>query len=230
MALTISRSGYGGWRDAEPDPARRRAGWRLDVAAGGLRSAAEELLDTADEVIRLAVRTADACPVPWGVCPEHGATLSSSGGVAGAPRPVAFGVGITTDSASRAPNRSPTVSSMPKATISTSATVTHRHPQTLDRRHGRSVVLTDGEAGTRITGSANADTRVSRSRGEAGRRAGAAPRHAASSECAVERSFRPGELSGHTASPHHRKLSQKAASERLGGPATETRCGQSRPR
>ena len=35
-------------RDA--DPARRRAGWRLDVAAGGLRSAAEELLDTADEL------------------------------------------------------------------------------------------------------------------------------------------------------------------------------------
>src|SRR3954469_7965955 len=90
-------------RDAEPDPARRRAGWRLDVAAGGLRSAAEELLDTADEVIRLAVRPAGASPVPWGVCPEHGATLSSSGGVAGAPRPVAFGVGITTDSASRAP-------------------------------------------------------------------------------------------------------------------------------
>jgi len=67
-------------RDADPDPARRRAGWRLDVAAGGLRSAAEELLDTADELIRMAVRTADACPVPWGVCPEHGATLRSSGG------------------------------------------------------------------------------------------------------------------------------------------------------
>src|SRR3954454_10699858 len=67
-------------RDADPDPARRRAGWRLDVAAGGLRSAAEELLDTADELIRLAVRRADACPVPWGVCREHGPTLSCWGG------------------------------------------------------------------------------------------------------------------------------------------------------
>jgi hypothetical protein len=38
-------------RDADPDPARRRAGWRLDVAAGGLHNAAEELLDTADELI-----------------------------------------------------------------------------------------------------------------------------------------------------------------------------------
>ena len=36
-------------RDADPDPARRRAGRRLDVAAGGLHSAGEELLDTAGE-------------------------------------------------------------------------------------------------------------------------------------------------------------------------------------
>ena len=64
-------------RDA--DPAQRRAGWRLDVAAGGLHSAAEELLATADELIRLAARRADACPMPWGVCPEHGATLQSTG-------------------------------------------------------------------------------------------------------------------------------------------------------
>lgn len=56
-------------RDVDPDPARRRAGWRLDVATGGLHSAAEELLDTAD-----------ACPMPWGVCPEHGATLRSTAG------------------------------------------------------------------------------------------------------------------------------------------------------
>jgi hypothetical protein len=67
-------------RDADPDPARRRAGWRLDVAAGGLHSAAEELLDTADELIRLAARRTDACPVPWGACPEHGATLRSTAG------------------------------------------------------------------------------------------------------------------------------------------------------
>lgn len=67
-------------RDADPDVARRRAGWRLDVAAGGLHSAAEELLATADGFIRLATRRPDACTVPWGVCPEHGATLRSTGG------------------------------------------------------------------------------------------------------------------------------------------------------
>jgi hypothetical protein len=67
-------------RVAHPDPAQRRAGWRLNMAAGGLRSAAEELLATADELARLAARRADACPMPWGTCPEHGATLRASGG------------------------------------------------------------------------------------------------------------------------------------------------------
>lgn len=67
-------------RDVDPDPARRRAGWRLDVAAGGLHSAEEELRDTADELTRLATRRPDACPMPWGVCPEHGATLRSTAG------------------------------------------------------------------------------------------------------------------------------------------------------
>ncbi|SNR82279.1 hypothetical protein [Blastococcus mobilis] len=41
----------------------------------------EELLDTADELIRLAARRTDACPVPWGACPEHGATLRSTTGL-----------------------------------------------------------------------------------------------------------------------------------------------------
>ena len=69
-------------RDADPEPARRRVGWRLAAGrrAGGLHSAAEELLDTADELTRLAARRADACPVPWGACPEHGATLRSTAG------------------------------------------------------------------------------------------------------------------------------------------------------
>jgi hypothetical protein len=46
----------------------------------GLHSAAEELSATADELIRLAASPADACPVPWGVCSEQGATLRSTGG------------------------------------------------------------------------------------------------------------------------------------------------------
>lgn len=58
-----------------PDRARK-----LAVAAGGLQSAAEELLDTADELIRAAARWADVYSVPWGVCPEHGAPLRSTAG------------------------------------------------------------------------------------------------------------------------------------------------------
>ncbi len=66
-------------RRDDPDEGRRRAGWRIEEAAGGLQRAAEALLGTADELIRLAARRGDACPVPWGVCPEHGATLTSTG-------------------------------------------------------------------------------------------------------------------------------------------------------
>jgi hypothetical protein len=115
-------------RDADPDPARRRAGWRLDVAAGGLRSAAEELLDTADELTRLADRRTDACPVPSGTCPEHGATLRSTGGRCWCSAPGCLRRCSTTDSPNRAPNRSPTASSTPTATSSISATVTRSTP------------------------------------------------------------------------------------------------------
>ena len=115
-------------RDAAPDPARRRAGWRLDVAAGGLHSAAEELLDTADELIRLAARRTDACSVPWGACPEHGATLRSTAGRCWCTAPGCLRRWFTTDSPSRAPNRSPTAASTPTAIGSTSATVTPSTP------------------------------------------------------------------------------------------------------
>ncbi|MEV2271214.1 hypothetical protein [Nonomuraea africana] len=32
-------------------------------------------------LVRLAARPADAGVVPWGVCPEHGNTLTSTGGL-----------------------------------------------------------------------------------------------------------------------------------------------------
>jgi hypothetical protein len=50
------------------------------VAAGGLHSAAEERLATAEDLTRLAARPADACPLPRDICPEHGATLRLSVG------------------------------------------------------------------------------------------------------------------------------------------------------
>jgi hypothetical protein len=115
-------------RDADPDPARRRAGWRLDVAAGGLHSAAEELLDTADELIRLAARRTDACPVPWAPAPSTARRCGPPRGAAGAPAPAASAGGSTTDSPSRAPNRSPTASSTPRVIGSISATVTPSTP------------------------------------------------------------------------------------------------------
>jgi hypothetical protein len=108
-------------RDADPHPAQRCAGWRLDVAAGGLHRAAEEFLATADELIRLAARRVDAYPVPWAPAPSTARHCGAREGAAGAPPPVAYAGGITTDSPSRAPNRSPIVSSTPRAISSTSA-------------------------------------------------------------------------------------------------------------
>lgn len=66
-------------RHADADPARHAAGYRLDVARGGLRSARDELQDLAEHLQRLEDRPGAVCPVPSGVCPEHGGTLRSEG-------------------------------------------------------------------------------------------------------------------------------------------------------
>lgn len=58
-----------------------RAGFRCSTAIGSLRQAAQELRDTATDLDRIAAATVPGtCGVPWGVCPEHGNTLISSGG------------------------------------------------------------------------------------------------------------------------------------------------------
>jgi hypothetical protein len=66
---------------AAHDQSVRRTGFRCDTATGQARAVARELRDTADELDRIASAAAPGtCPIPWGVWPEHGNTLTSSGG------------------------------------------------------------------------------------------------------------------------------------------------------
>jgi hypothetical protein len=66
-------------RAARDEPVRR-AGFRCDTAIGWMRQASAELQDTSDHLDRIAAAMKPgACPVPWGVCPEHGNTLTSTG-------------------------------------------------------------------------------------------------------------------------------------------------------
>lgn len=59
----------------------RHTVFRLDDAAGRITDVSQALEETAGELARVrAVRDGSVCAVPWGVCPEHGNTLSSSGG------------------------------------------------------------------------------------------------------------------------------------------------------
>jgi hypothetical protein len=59
----------------------RQNTFRLDHAAGQLDQISRALHETASELARIrAVRDGSVCTVPWGVCPEHGNTLTSSGG------------------------------------------------------------------------------------------------------------------------------------------------------
>lgn len=67
-------------RAARDEPVRR-AGFCCDTAIGWLRQASAELADTADHLDRIAdALKPGTCTVPWGVCPEHGNTLTSTGG------------------------------------------------------------------------------------------------------------------------------------------------------
>lgn len=63
---------------AAPDEPTRRAGFRLDDAGGELRRVHDELRATAQDLKRIGDR--GTCPADWGACPDHGATLRSSGG------------------------------------------------------------------------------------------------------------------------------------------------------
>jgi hypothetical protein len=63
------------------DEGCRRAGFRCSTTIGSLYQAAGELRDTAFDLDRIAAATVPGmCGVPWGVCPGHGNTLTSSGG------------------------------------------------------------------------------------------------------------------------------------------------------
>jgi hypothetical protein len=69
-------------RSARYEPIRR-AGFRCDTAIGHVRQASAELQGTADQLESMAAATKPGvCRVSWGVCPEHGNTLTSSGGKA----------------------------------------------------------------------------------------------------------------------------------------------------
>jgi hypothetical protein len=58
----------------------RRAGFRCETGIGWLRQASAELQEAADRLDRLAAAMKPgACVVRWGVCPEHGNTLTGSG-------------------------------------------------------------------------------------------------------------------------------------------------------
>src|SRR3954466_2458070 len=79
-------------RDAEPDPARRRAGWRLDVAAGGLRSAARSYWTPLTNSSGWPSGRPTRVPCRGASAPSTARRSARREGVAGAPRPVAFGV------------------------------------------------------------------------------------------------------------------------------------------
>ncbi|WUI01947.1 hypothetical protein OHR68_09090 [Spirillospora sp. NBC_00431] len=58
----------------------RLAGFRLPEAAGYARQVAREMRETAVGLERIAAVPADACRIPWPVCPEHGSTIAATGG------------------------------------------------------------------------------------------------------------------------------------------------------
>jgi hypothetical protein len=71
---------HGDIRAARDEPVRG-AGFRCDTDVGWMRQASAELQHTADHLERVAdAMKPGACAVRWGVCPEHGNTLTSSGG------------------------------------------------------------------------------------------------------------------------------------------------------
>lgn len=64
---------------AEPEAAAS-TGFRLADTAGELRHAAASLEQTAGELARVRSVPGGACGAPWGVCPEHGNTLTATAG------------------------------------------------------------------------------------------------------------------------------------------------------
>jgi hypothetical protein len=66
----------------------RWAGFGCDTASGWIRQVGTELQDIAGHWGRIAAAMKPgACAVPWGVCPEHGNTLTNTGARPGAASP-----------------------------------------------------------------------------------------------------------------------------------------------
>lgn len=64
---------------AARDESVRQAGFRCDTAIGSMRQASAELADMADHLNRITdAPRSGACAIRWGVCSEHGNTLTSS--------------------------------------------------------------------------------------------------------------------------------------------------------
>jgi hypothetical protein len=64
---------------AAPDRPTSQVAFRLDYAAGEMRAGAVAVRETAADLERVHDRS--DCAAEWGVCPDHGDTLRSSGGV-----------------------------------------------------------------------------------------------------------------------------------------------------
>ncbi len=79
LAAAIAAA-HGGFRARDSEDPVRRAGFRLSDAAGQARAVAAGLHETAADLARIAARPPGSCVIPWGVCPEHGNTLTSTGG------------------------------------------------------------------------------------------------------------------------------------------------------
>lgn len=79
LAADVARA-HQALRDAD-DPVRR-TGFRLDDVVGSLHRGEAELAATATDLARVvAASDPRICTAQWGVCPEHGNTLTSSGGM-----------------------------------------------------------------------------------------------------------------------------------------------------
>lgn len=67
---------------ASSDAAERHTGFRLDTLTAELRRAARELGHTATELTRVHNIRSEVgrCQADWGVCPDHGNTITTSGG------------------------------------------------------------------------------------------------------------------------------------------------------
>lgn len=84
LATSLTEAQQGFRQSGEPVSL---AGFRLDTAIGEACSIATALQETTDDLARLAARPQNACSIPWGVCPEHGNTLTGTGGKTWCSRP-----------------------------------------------------------------------------------------------------------------------------------------------